>query len=257
MRFRRVLVPLLTIFCLPWNSAAEKTAADSVSEGASPYWGHSFDSSSQKIILGTLLTSAASHQFDTSMRQAWVDHQRMNESTAQIGDLLGTGIPGLVIGLSQLSFDQKGGVAHLKSWVAAGLWTHGLKIVVGRKRPGTSENRQSWPSGHTSTLFASASALGLRYGWRVGLPMTMLAAGTGFSRLADDAHWLSDVVAGAGIGLWMGYAYAEASDRCQISQVLSPENQGQVTDCRSDQDTWMLVPSVGNETVLFTLMSNF
>lgn len=59
----------------------------------------------------------------------------------------------------------------------------------------------AFPSGHATAAFALATSLGDDIGdtWaRVGL--YALAAGTGWARLAEHDHWLSDVVAGAVTG---------------------------------------------------------
>ena len=97
--------------------------------------------------------------------------------------------------------------------VAAGV-SSSVKFVAGRSRPdnpvidsdaddfGLFSGRASWPSGHTTMAFAFATALGdelhtpvARYG--------LLAAATavGWSRINDNRHWLSDVAAGAVLGI--------------------------------------------------------
>ena len=62
----------------------------------------------------------------------------------------------------------------------------------------------SFPSGHTATAFTGAHLLGKEYG---RLYPAAAAAGyltattTGLCRMANKRHWLSDVAAGAGIGI--------------------------------------------------------
>lgn len=215
------------------------------------FWGDSFDSTSFQILGVGLAATLAAQPSDERMRDSWVNHQQMDAHTARIGDLLGTGIPGLLVGLAQYKWDRVNGEAHLKTWLAAGTWTHVLKVAVGRKRPGSSENRQSFPSGHTSIAFASATSLGYAYGWKVGVPLGILAAGVGASRMADDAHWFSDTVAGAAIGVWMGYAYRPFTN---ISQVGSPVNA--VASMRSTRP-FLLLPSFGNETFFLSVLSEY
>jgi membrane-associated phospholipid phosphatase len=86
-----------------------------------------------------------------------------------------------------------------------------LKAIVGRARPDAGlgafhyeplSGSVSLPSGHTTVAFALATSLGgeVRSTWaRAGL--YGLAAGTAWSRVNDDRHWLSDVAAGALIGI--------------------------------------------------------
>ncbi len=60
----------------------------------------------------------------------------------------------------------------------------------------------SWPSGHTTVAFAVATAFHLEYRnkWVSILAYTLAAVG-GWSRMHDDKHWASDVLAGATIGI--------------------------------------------------------
>lgn len=80
--------------------------------------------------------------------------------------------------------------------------TQGLKRIVNETRPNGIEH--SFPSGHTATAFFGATVLakelGKDYPWLAVTGYT-LAAGTGYLRLANHEHWLSDVLVGAGIGI--------------------------------------------------------
>lgn len=91
--------------------------------------------------------------------------------------------------------------------------TQGSKRVIGRDRPYEDRDRTglsfsplgggtALPSGHTATAFAMATTLGDAVGspWaRAGL--YTLATGTAWARMAQEKHWLSDVVAGAAVGI--------------------------------------------------------
>jgi len=96
----------------------------------------------------------------------------------------------------------------------SGIVTNLVKLLVGRARPvllaqdgsyGLSpfsfdHNWQSFPSGHTTTLFALAGALGcLAPRWRI--PAYAAAALLSASRVAVGAHYPSDLVAGAVVGI--------------------------------------------------------
>ncbi len=78
-----------------------------------------------------------------------------------------------------------------------------LKTITHVPRPDGSSNN-SFPSGHTATAFMGAEFLWQEYKdvsvW-YGISGYVVAAGTGFFRMYNDRHWLTDVAAGAGIGI--------------------------------------------------------
>jgi membrane-associated phospholipid phosphatase len=81
--------------------------------------------------------------------------------------------------------------------------THAIKYSVRRMRPDGS-TRNSFPSGHTSVSFASATVLQREFGWKVGAPAYVLASYVGYARIQQKRHYLSDVVLGAAIGIVAG-----------------------------------------------------
>lgn len=111
-------------------------------------------------------------------------------------------------------------------WLMALVWAalpttvlvHGLKWAWHAPRPlavlgpegvhaiGTALLRNSFPSGHTAMAFLAAGCVVLalappRPRWAV--PLLLMAALIGLSRVAVGAHWPSDVLAGAACG-WVG-----------------------------------------------------
>ena len=87
--------------------------------------------------------------------------------------------------------------------ILAGGITQGAKMTIGRKRPDTS-NTHSFPSGHTQTAFVAAEFLHQEYKDKsVWISIGGYSAATfvGIARIYNNKHWLSDVVAGAGIGI--------------------------------------------------------
>lgn len=62
----------------------------------------------------------------------------------------------------------------------------------------------SFPSGHTTTAFIGAEMMNQEFGWRspwYSVAGYSLASGTAVLRIMNNRHWLSDVIAGAGIGM--------------------------------------------------------
>jgi len=77
-----------------------------------------------------------------------------------------------------------------------------LKRTTGVKRP--SGGNHSFPSGHTSFAFSVAHFMHREFGHRsawYSVAAYSSAAAVGYMRVARNAHWISDVIAGAGIGM--------------------------------------------------------
>ncbi|MBX9806355.1 MAG: phosphatase PAP2 family protein [Flavobacteriaceae bacterium] len=80
------------------------------------------------------------------------------------------------------------------------------KNIVKEERPDHSDNL-SFPSGHTATAYTNASLLYCEYKdsnlWYASSGF-LFATATGILRIANNKHYTSDVLAGAGIGLASG-----------------------------------------------------
>src|SRR5688572_11092490 len=77
--------------------------------------------------------------------------------------------------------------------------TAAIKMSVRRTRPDGTQ--YSFPSGHSSVTFATATVLQRNLGWKVGLPAYGLATFVAASRVQDKRHFLSDVAFGAALGI--------------------------------------------------------
>lgn len=89
--------------------------------------------------------------------------------------------------------------------------TYSLKYSINRVRPYDAypteitaygfESSASFPSGHTSLAFATATSLSLKYPkWYVIAPSYVWAGYVGYSRLNLGVHYPTDVLAGAVLG---------------------------------------------------------
>ena len=89
-----------------------------------------------------------------------------------------------------------------------------IKYTAHVRRPDKS-NYKSFPSGHTATAFMAAMMMHKEYGDRspwYSISAFTVATATGISRILNNRHWLSDVLAGAGIGILsteLGYYLAD------------------------------------------------
>jgi undecaprenyl-diphosphatase len=93
--------------------------------------------------------------------------------------------------------------------------TYGLKYIIRRERPYVAhpeykpyeyDGSPSFPSGHTSFAFATATNLSMEYPrWYVIVPSYLYAGAIGYSRIHLGAHYPSDVLAGAIVGAASAY----------------------------------------------------
>lgn len=106
--------------------------------------------------------------------------------------------------------------------------TYLLKYSVNRDRPYTTypdilpkseDGSPSFPSGHTSSSFATATSLSLLYPkWYVIAPSFIWAGSVGFSRVYLGAHYPSDVLAGALVGMGSAWLTHRANQWYQSKQ---------------------------------------
>ena len=103
-----------------------------------------------------------------------------------------------------------------------------LKYSINRDRPYTTypdilpksvDGSPSFPSGHTSSSFATATSLSLMYPkWYVIAPSFLWAGSVGYSRVYLGAHYPSDVAAGALVGIGSAWLAHEANRWYQTKQ---------------------------------------
>jgi membrane-associated phospholipid phosphatase len=112
-----------------------------------------------------------------------------------------------------------------------------LKRLVERERPFTTADEDAWredgdafPSLHTATAFAIGTVLAEsgneRHRWLRRALGYGLAAHTAYARMDHDAHWLSDTVAGAALGIatarFVMKRREQGDERASLTFVPSP-----------------------------------
>jgi hypothetical protein len=132
------------------------------------------------------------------------------------------------------------GAELIQAQLMAETLSFAVKHVVRRERPDGSS--YSFPSGHTTVSFASASVLRRTFGWKVGAPAYAVASYVAASRIQSQRHYLSDVVFGAALGTVAGRTVPVGrSQRLAIHPAFSPDgaalsfslHQSQVTSRKS------------------------
>ena len=94
------------------------------------------------------------------------------------------------------------GADLLRAQILTQTVTGAIKFGVKRGRPDGTEF--SFPSGHSSVTFASATVLQRHFGWKVGVPAYAVAGYVATSRIQERRHFLSDVAFGAALGIAAG-----------------------------------------------------
>ena len=131
-----------------------------------------------------------------------IDHRMTFDDYSQYAPMLAT------YGLNLCGIKGKHNYADLTiilgtAYALMGSSVYVLKTTAKVERPDGS-SRNSFPSGHTATAFMGAELLRREY-WDVspwiGVAGYAVDAGTGFFRMYNNRHWLTDVIAGAGVGI--------------------------------------------------------
>jgi membrane-associated phospholipid phosphatase len=213
-RQRRVSVRLLLAVCVlahPLTAAAQLDGLPPVQPSTPLRWWHG------AVVLGGL---SALMLLDHSS-QDYFQRNRSTRSDDVAGalrhfgqpEVFGTVTLGLLgAGLISGNDDVARAGGRLAATLAlAGVTATGLKYAMGRPRPNESSDvdgfepfsgQDAMPSGHTTVAFAFATALAddVHRTW-ASVGLYTIATGVGWSRMNDNKHWLSDVVAGAVIGV--------------------------------------------------------
>ncbi len=111
-------------------------------------------------------------------------------------------------GLGALTKDlkwQEFGRDTLEALVDDAVVAAGFKYTVQRVRP-SGGNTYSFPSGHSITSFCFAPVVMKYWGWEAGAGAYLLGAWEGLARVEGQYHYLSDVFAGAALGIIIGNA---------------------------------------------------
>ncbi len=247
---------LLTLLCqaLYGNSALAKSPADYWTDAkdyvAAPlHW----DSTDWRWAGGAVVSIAAAYSLDNSVR----DHLAPNgvsikANSGSVGDAIP--LAAMLVGTFAMGILRHDQQTTNTAWdmgeavVLGSLSSLALKTLIGRQRPNATaspsrfgKNGASFPSGHTTAAFAAAQVFAdemprEQWGWRV--LAYGLAGATAYGRMDSGAHWLSDTVAGAALGIATGRFVANRSreNQSKLSVWVAPLDRGAIVTFSVDLD---------------------
>jgi membrane-associated phospholipid phosphatase len=170
---------------------------------------------------------------ETGFKNWYLNNAASSVTVTSIGVPVSVYVAGLIKHNKQL---QRDGLYMAGSYVLSAMLTQGIKRMVNRKRPFETysfivkrddpENGLSFPSGHTSAAFCTATELALRWHkWYVIVPAYLYAASVGWARMYQGVHYPGDVLAGALLGAgsaWLGWKVQQWQERKKAVKAKQP-----------------------------------
>ncbi|RYD96118.1 MAG: phosphatase PAP2 family protein [Sphingobacteriales bacterium] len=153
-----------------------------------------------------------------------------------------------------------------QSYISSAVFSFTLKFLFGRQRPyvidpatgsndphrffgpfakpGGPTDNQSFPSGHTTAAFSAATVYALEYRDRPWVPVLAYSAATliGLSRITENKHWATDVLAGAALGYATGRLVVNNYHR--YAQLKTPGTKKASVSFRMDYQMGQLMPGI-------------
>jgi membrane-associated phospholipid phosphatase len=221
-RARAAIVAVLvfsSLACAP--ASAEKASGNGLGSDIKAYVSAPirWDRSQWFKFGGVLAAVSVSYQYDNRARAHFVTESNPSTASSDSHELDDALPAALIMGGTWLAARLGGnsdGRAEARAMIESAAFSvaasYVLKGIAGRERPYEEQGRDSWssggdsfPSGHTAAAFAIGTVLaesgGDRYRWVRRVLGYGVAVGTAYSRVEHDAHWLSDTVAGAALGV--------------------------------------------------------
>lgn len=153
---------------------------------------------------------------ETVFKNKYLELNASSVSALSVGVPAGIAIAGFITHDKQL---KKDAVYMAGGYIFSALVTQSVKRMVDRQRPfekysfivkrDDESGGLSFPSGHTSAAFCTATSVALRYRkWYFVVPAYTFATSVAWARMYQGVHYPSDVFAGAVVGAgsaWLSY----------------------------------------------------
>lgn len=122
-----------------------------------------------------------------------------------VGASMATYVAGRAMKMPRL---QHLGMDEIEGAILSQAISAAAKLTFRRERPLHPDGKQaagySLPSGHATLTFTAATILQQHLGYKAAIPTYLLASYVAMSRLHDNNHYASDVIAGAATGIIIG-----------------------------------------------------
>jgi len=182
------------------------------------------------LAVGGGMAAMAVHPADQKVNTYMVDHYTQFNAFFAPGKYIGDTpeqIAGAIVTYAYGRWRDQPKVSHfgmdlLQAQIMAEVLFQPIKVATQRLRPDGSDHL-SFPSGHASITFATATVIERHLGWRKSLLAYGIASYVAASRLHDNRHYLSDDVYGAAVGSVAGRTVVHhASDYWAVAPVRVP-----------------------------------
>jgi len=169
---------------------------------------------------GALVAVGAAHSFDERVREHFATGSKAVLNGGQDKNSLRDAAPTVALiagtGLYAAFIDDRDGYREAWSLIEAGAFSaataEALGYATGRERPDATTSANEWrkgsdsfPSLHTTVAFAVGTVFAEsgndEYRWIRRIIGYGVASATGYVRVSENVHWLSDSVAGAALGM--------------------------------------------------------
>ena len=214
--------PVLAQEAAPTESARVEAASPDATSGAGDQFGsdvesgaffklvasdfkHFFSADTGRVMGYTSVSAIAAAPWD---REGINNGFGIPTTVFQAGNVMGSFVFQIGLGAAGYGLGAATGNGKLamvgrdvvRAQIVSQVIAQGVKFTVRRERPDGS-NRQSFPSGHAASAFATATVLQRHYGWKAGVPAYALGSYVALARMSWNKHHASDVVMGAGLGI--------------------------------------------------------